>query len=258
VHDVHRQRRRLVELRNGTGRPPTRAELTKLFRANAKSLWLRAPWFPALTIWLSPALEARFTEDCCRAGLPPERTAPVIMNTLRWAWRRSVLNYRDDDGWQRSLAAARKRQARIGPPREDYVYAPPEGTPPTDPRIKVILRRMHLAQGTSPVGRDRTTKSKARKAHGHRFRAPASFDWRGFLAEHWLSTFRSLFAAHHIDTAEVDGELGRRLAVAWHAVLDEREQLDGAAGAAFRSWMALLRQIKQDQDQGTNHYLRRS
>ena len=89
--------------------------------------------------------------------------------------------------------------------------------------------------------------------------APASFDWRAFLAEHWSSTFGPLFAAHHLDTAEVDSEVGRRLAVTWRAVLDEQAQLgDGACGVAHGRWMALLRQIKDDQDQGTGHYLRRA
>ncbi len=225
-----------------------------------KSLWLRAPWFPVMTIWLAPKLEVTFTEDCQRAGLSPSRTAPVCLDTLRWAWRRSMLNYNDDPGWQRALAAARKRQAKIGPPPEGYTYTPSVDTPPTDPRIKAVFQRLNafqLARTRPPV--DRTTKSKARKAHSHRFRAPASFDWSAFLAQHWLGIFGPLFKAHHLDPSEVDGELGRRLAVSWRAVLDEQAQLgEGVCGAAFENWMALLRQIQQDQDQGTWRFPRRS
>nr|UXE45527.1 hypothetical protein Hi04_10k_c4997_00011 [uncultured bacterium] len=259
-HDFHWRRKRLAELRTYTGRPATPAELAKLYRANSKSLWQRAPWFPTLTIWLAPRLEATFAEDCKRAGLSLSSTAPVCLNTLRWAWRRSVLNYNDDLGWQRALAAARKRQAKIGPPPDDYNYEPPADTPPTDPHIKAVFHRLNalqLARTRPPV--DRTTKSKARKAHSHRFRAPASFDWSAFLAERWREVFGPLFKAHQLDPSEADGELGRRLAVTWRAVLDEQVQLgEGVCGAAHSRWMALLREIRQDQNDGTNHYLRRS
>ena len=182
---------------------------------------------------VSAQLEAAFVEDCRRAGLCLSRTAPVCLDTLRWGWRRSVLNYNDDPGWRRALAAARKRQAKIGPPPEDYIYTPPADTPPTNSRIRAVLQRLNAfqrAQTRPPV--DRTTKAKARKAHSHRFRAPASFDWHAFLAEHWSSTFGPLFAAHQLDPSEVDGELGRRLAVTWRAVLDEQAQLgQGVCGS---------------------------
>jgi hypothetical protein len=248
----------MEELRTGTGKPMTPFESTRLFRANVMNLWRRAPWFPLATIWFPRNLETDFTEHCRRAGLVPDQTAPVVLNTLRWCWRRSVLNYNDDPGWQRALAAARKRMAKIGPPPEGYSYTPPADTPPTDPRINTVTQRMdpyQAAQAGTPV--DRTTKAKARKAHGHRFRAPASFDWSAFLSEHWSETFGPLFRSHRLDPDEADGELGRRLAVAWRAVLDERERLDGAVGAANRNWHALLREIKQDREQGTGHYLRR-
>jgi hypothetical protein len=245
-HDYRWRCKRLAQLRAGTARPATLAELAKLFRANTKSLWERAPWYPTLTIWLAPRLEATFVEDCKRAGLSLSRTAPVCLDTLRWAWRRSVLNYNDDPGWQRALAAARKRQAKIGEPPDDYNYIPSSDTPPTDPHITVVFQRLNafqLAQTRPPV--DRTTKSKARKAHSHRFRAPVSFDWRAFLAEHWLGFFGPLFKTLHLDPSEVDGELGRRLAVSWRAVLDEQAQLgEGVCGVAFENWLALLRQIQ--------------
>ncbi len=236
------------------------AESVKLFRANVQRLWRKAPWLPLTTIWLSSPLEQRFAEDCRRAGFDLAEISPFVANTLRWVWKRSVLDRRDDAAWQRALAAARKRQAKIGPPPpEDYSDTPPADTPPTDPRIRVVLRRLNateLARTRPPV--DRQTKCKARKAHSHRFRAPVSFDWQAFLAEHWSSTFGPLVAAHHLDPAAVEGELGRRLAVTWHAVLDEQAQLgEGACGAAHGRWMALLRQIKDDRDQDTGHYLRR-
>src|SRR3954447_25586890 len=63
--------------------------------------------------------------DCLRAGLEPAEIAPLILNTLRWCWRRSVLDRDDDPGRQRGLTEARKRQARIGPTPADYSYNPP-------------------------------------------------------------------------------------------------------------------------------------
>ena len=94
VHDVHRQRARSKQIRRGTGRPPTPTELAKLYRADAKNLWQRRTWMPMATIWLAPKFEANFVEDCRCAGMPLPETAPVVLNILRWAWRRSVLNYR--------------------------------------------------------------------------------------------------------------------------------------------------------------------
>src|SRR4051794_11135043 len=74
------RRKRLTELRTGKGKPPTPAELAKLHRANMKRIWERAPWWPGATIWLSPALEAAFIEDCRRAGLDLAEIAPVWPN----------------------------------------------------------------------------------------------------------------------------------------------------------------------------------
>jgi hypothetical protein len=88
----------MSELRTGKGKPATPAELARLHRANMKRIWERAPWWPGATIWLCPDLEAAFAEDCRRAGLDPAGTAPVILNTLRWCWRRSVLDRDDDPG----------------------------------------------------------------------------------------------------------------------------------------------------------------
>jgi hypothetical protein len=81
-HDVHWRRKRLAQLV---------AARTLVCRRDDLA---RAP------------PEATFIEDCRRAGLSPSRTALVCLDTLRWAWRRSVLNYHDDPGWQRALAAA--------------------------------------------------------------------------------------------------------------------------------------------------------
>jgi hypothetical protein len=110
-HDVTWRRQRLEQLRRGTGKPATPMELARLFRANAKNLWTRAPWWPALTIWLHPSLEATFAEDCRRAGLEPAETAPPVLDTLRWGWRRSVLD-RDDDP---RLVFARPRRSAQTP-----------------------------------------------------------------------------------------------------------------------------------------------
>ena len=62
----------MAELRTNTGRPMTPAESIRLYRADAKSLWQRAPWFPAMTIWLAPKLEV----DLCRR-LPASGPVPV-------------------------------------------------------------------------------------------------------------------------------------------------------------------------------------
>jgi hypothetical protein len=159
------------------------------------------------------------------------------------------LNHDDAQGWLRSLAAARKRQIRIGEPPATYVFQPPADTPPTDARVKVVRRRptAYEPAATNPVI-ERATRSKQRRQRHAPIKTPADFDWRAFLIEHWTTLFRQLFAAYCLDPRELDGEIGRRLAVTWRAVLDERVQLgEGVCGAAYDRWMALLRQIPQDQ-----------
>jgi hypothetical protein len=253
-HDFAWKRKRLAELRAGKGRlRATPTELTRIFRADTKSMWSRAPWHPAMTIWLAPKLEATFTEDCRRAGLLPSRTAPVCLDTLRWAWRRSVLNYRDDPGWQRAVNAARKRMARIGEPPEDYSYTPPSDTPPGNPCIRAVfwrLNAMELAKTRPPV--DRTTKAKARRHRLAPVRTPSGFDWQQFFQQHWLDVFRSIWRTHHLDDADVDGELGRRMAIAYRDLLDEQDAGSGAVGPASGRWHSLLRQLADGFRPGPN------
>jgi hypothetical protein len=253
-HNFDRNRKRLTELRAGKGRlRATPTELTKLYRANMKSLWRRAPWFPAMTIWLAPKLEATFTEDCQRAGLSPCRTAPVCLDTLRWAWRRSLLNYHDDPGWQRAVTAARRRQAKIGEPPEDYSYIPPSDAPPGNPCIRAVFRRlnaMELAKTRPPV--DRTTKTKARRQRFAPLRTPPGFDWQAFFQRHWLDVFRSIWRAHHLHDEDVDGELGRVLAATYKAKLDEQNTGNGSVGPATERWHQLLRQLAQGVRPGPN------
>jgi hypothetical protein len=225
----------------------TAAELTKLFRANMKRTWERAPWWPGATIWLSQPLEADFAEDCRRARLDPAGIPPVIANTLRWCWRRSVLDRNDDPGWQRALIAARKRQARIGPTPEGYSYQPPPTAPPDDPRIKRVTRRAtayELAAQTSPVNRDRSTKAKARRRRSRERQAPVTFDPAAFLAQHWRGVFGPLASQFRLDAADMDGPIGVQLAVAYRDVLDEREKSDGAYGPAAKRWVELMRELR--------------
>ncbi len=49
-----------------------------------------------------------------RCGLDVAEIAPPVADTLRWVWKRSVLDRNDDQGWQRALTAAKKHQVRIG------------------------------------------------------------------------------------------------------------------------------------------------
>ena len=127
-HDKARRHARLEQLRTGRGKRPSPSESARLYRSDAKRLWMRAPWWPAATIWLSPALEADFIKDCQHAGLTPAEIAPAILNTLRWSWRRNILDRSNNAGWERSLAVARKHQAKIGEPPENYVYMPSSQT----------------------------------------------------------------------------------------------------------------------------------
>jgi hypothetical protein len=236
----------LTELRIGKGKPATPTELARLYRANAKALWTKSPWQPLLTIWLSPRLEADFVEHSRRGGLEPATTAPVVANTLRWVWKRSVLDRNDDPGWRRALAAARKRQARIGPAPDGYSYQPSPAAPPDDPRIKMVTRRVNayeLALQTTPVDRDRSSKAKARRRRSRERLAPAKFDAAGFLAQYWREVFYPLFQRLRLSAEDVDGPIGARLAFAYHAVLAEQERLDGASGPALKRWVVLLGEL---------------
>ncbi len=240
-HDVNWRRKRLEQLRTGTGKPPTPAEMVKLFRANAKTLWAKSPWRPLLTIWLTPPIEAAFVEDCRRAGVDLAETAPVILNTLRWVWRRSVLDRGDDEGWQRAVIAAEEAPGADRRDARGLQLSPPPDEPPGDPRIKQVHRRAtgyELAAQTGPV--DRSTKAKQRRQRSRQRQPPAKFDAPAFLAQHWSTVFNPLFKQLRIDP---DDPIGARLAAAYHAVLDEQERLDGASGSAQRRWVELLREL---------------
>jgi hypothetical protein len=245
-HDVNWRRKRLTELRTGKGKPPTPVELARLHRANMKRIWAHAPWWPGQTIWLSPAIEAAFVEDCRRAGLDFAATAPPVLNTLRWVWRRSVLDRADDQSWRCGLGAACKRQAKIGPAPEGYAYQPPLDTPPADVRIKQVHRRAtayELAAQTGPI--DRATKAKLRQQKAQERRpSRRKFDQVAFIAEHW-PTLAPVFKSLQLQPDAVDLPIGGQLALAWHAVLDERARLGEATyGPARKRWQALLRSLK--------------
>jgi len=243
-HDQNWRKRRLTELRTGKGKPMTRAECAKLFRLDTQNMWNRAgPWLPMLTIWFAPRIETAFAADCHNAGLPLSKLAPAIANNLRWSWARSVLNHRDDPGWQRSLAAARRRQLKLAPP-EGNDYQPPSATPPHDPRVRVITRRAVAWEPASanPVI-DRSTKAKLRRQRRAPLKPPAGFRWRQFLATHWRAIFAPLFGRYRIDPDEADGAAAEQLVIAYRALLDERKHR--AVGPAQRCWSELLQSLNQ-------------
>jgi hypothetical protein len=164
LHDLAWRQRRLDQIRTGKGRLPTRAESARLYRADLNTRWKRDPWWPGATIWLTPNLEADFAEDSHRAGLSLSRTSPLVLNTLRWCWRRSCLNHHDPEGWQRAVQHAKRKQQRIGDPPPSYAYTPPDTTPPWDQRIKVVTR---AATAYEPARKnpvlDRATRTKQRR-----------------------------------------------------------------------------------------------
>jgi hypothetical protein len=217
-----------------------------LFRADIKAMWSRAPWRTGATIWFAPRLEAAFAEDCQRAGVSLPRTAPVVVNNLRWAWWRSRLNRDDPEGWHRALDAACRRQSRIGEAPVDYLHQPPSLTPPADARIKVVTRRAHAFEParTKPLV-DRATRAKARRPPPATPETPPGFDWRAFFQLHWADVFRPLWRAHRLDSDDVDGEVGRLLAIAWKDNLDEQDKTGRAVGPAERRWAGLLHQLGQ-------------
>jgi hypothetical protein len=245
-HDVNWRRKRLKQLRHGTGKPATPTELTRLHRANLKRIWDRSPWWPASTIWLAPNLEAVFIEDVRRGGFDPAETAPVVLDILRWRWRRSLLDRGDGPAWQRALAAAGKRQARIGEPPESYASQLPPLAQPSDPRIKIILRRAtgsELAAQTGTV--DRATKAQERRRRAReRQSSRRKLDMAEFLAEHG-EILNPAFKACGLAPGDTESSLARQLALAWRAVLDEQAKFgDQSYGPARKRWQKLLRDLQ--------------
>jgi hypothetical protein len=169
-----------------------------------------------------------------------------VLNTLRWAWRRSVLNHDDDPGWRRALAAAHKRQAKIGAPPDGYMHEPPPLTPPLDRRIKAVKRQATAfeAARVNPVT-DRATRTKQRREKLAVPKTPQGFDWQQFFQRHWLDVFRPLWRTYRLDNQDVDGEVGRVLAIAYRDKLDEQDATGGVVGPASRRWDQLLRQLRQ-------------
>jgi hypothetical protein len=230
----------------GKGKPPTPAETRRLYRADLKRIWARSPWWGAVTIWFAPPIEAVFIEDIRRAGVSLSATAPVIANNLRWSWRRSRLNRDEPEGWRRAVVAALKRQAKIGEPPDSYIYEPSSRTPPSDPRIKLVTRRASAFEParTRPVV-DRATRTKQHRQKLAVPKTPPGFDWQEFLQRHWLDVFRPLWRAYRLDDQDVDGEVGRVLAIAYKDKLDEQNAGDGTVGPASRRWDQLLRDLRQ-------------
>jgi hypothetical protein len=222
-----------------------------LYRADLKRIWSRSPWWQGATIWLAPPLEAAFTEDCRRGGLDLSRTPPCIANTLRWCWRRSCLNHVDREGWQRALAATRKRPANAGPPPEGYTYQPPSPTPPTDTRIKIVLRKAAAFEPAcaKPMV-DRTTRTRQHRQKLTGPRTPDGFDWRAFFTHHWYDTFRLIWQTHRLSDEDVDGEVGRVVAVTYRDKLAEESANGGVVGQASRRWHQLLRDLRHGRRPG--------
>jgi hypothetical protein len=212
-----------------------------------KTDWTRNPWRHGSTIWLARGLEERFVEDVRRAGLILNQIAPCVLNNLRWAWRRSLLNHHDPEGWTRAVAHAKAKQGRIGPVPDDYNYAPPARTPPTDQRIKAVFRAATAFEPAckNPV-LDKTTKAVLRRQQ-HATAAPltpAGFDPQAFLSRHWLEVFAPLWRAYRLSGEDQEGETGRVLAIAYKNKLDEQSaNPDGRVGPAARAWDQLLRAL---------------
>jgi hypothetical protein len=97
---------------------------------------------------------------------------------------------------------------------------------------------------TKPVV-DGATKSKQRRQKLVAPNTPANFDWRQFLQQHWQDAFRPLWRAYRLNDQDVDGEVGRVLAITYKDKLDELSARDGAVGAVSRRWDQLLRQLGQ-------------
>jgi hypothetical protein len=76
-------------------------------------------------------------------------------------------------------------------------------------------------------------------------KTPPGFNWRQFLQQHWLDVFRLLWRAYRLNDQDVDGEVGRVLAIAYRDKLDEQDAGDGCVGPASRRWDQLLRQLRQ-------------
>jgi hypothetical protein len=169
-----------------------------------------------------------------------------VANTLRWRWRRSRLNHDDPEGWQRALAAAKKRAAKIGEPPDGYAYEPPSPTPPNDPRIKRVERRASAFEAASrnPVT-DRSTRTKQRRQKMIAPKTPQNFDWKLFFSHHWRDTFWYLWKAYGLSDADAAGDLARVVAVTYRDKLDEQNTNGGTIGQASRRWDQLLRDLRQ-------------
>jgi hypothetical protein len=76
-------------------------------------------------------------------------------------------------------------------------------------------------------------------------KTPPGFDWQSFFQAHWLDVFQPLWRTNRLDDQDVDGEVGRVLAIAYKAKLDEQHAGDGTAGPASKRWDQLLRQLGQ-------------
>lgn len=85
-------------------------------------LWKKNPWVPGRTIDLG-AHEAEFVAELQGRGLDVEALPPAVADWLRWRFRRTMLDRRDEKAWLRVLVEALPlRVAKAGPrPEGDYM-----------------------------------------------------------------------------------------------------------------------------------------
>lgn len=116
----------------GRLRPPRRrpsanpqVALRRTLAATLRKIWQRSPWAVGATVRLPDREEEQFLVELRRNGLGPDRTAPSVLDWLRWRWRRAWMDGTERPSvWTAALAEAPARIQKAGAPPAGWAWNP--------------------------------------------------------------------------------------------------------------------------------------
>jgi hypothetical protein len=163
-HASERRVRLLERQARRDATPEQAARAARRFAANRmRRLWRRDPWVPGSTIDLGEAEDA-MRSALRAAGQPLRLIPPMVLDWLRWRWRRAFLDGRQEPRiWGAALRRTPERMSAAGPPPRgwDPAWMPPasglaytadQPQPRSKRRVPNVPKRPAAASVMPPLG----------------------------------------------------------------------------------------------------------
>jgi len=163
-HASERRVRLLERQARGDATPEQAARAARRFAANRmRRLWRRDPWVPGSTIDLGEAEDA-MRSALRAAGQPLRLIPPMVLDWLRWRWRRAFLDGRQEPRiWDAALRRTPERMSAAGPPPRGWdpawmpaatglVYAADQPQPRSKRRVPNLPKGAATASAMPPLG----------------------------------------------------------------------------------------------------------